>query len=478
MSKEAKLIKNTAIIAIGNICTKCVSFLLLPLYTSILSTVEYGEVDMVGTYTGLLAIITTLQLEQGVFRYLIEVRDDTKSQSAYITNALCILCGMLAVMICSLSTILIPSKYQYTLYFLAIVVFTSIQGVLIQIPRGLGSNVVYTAGSCLYGITHIVFNVLFVAIFRMGVRGMLAANALSMFASVLYIVLRLKLWTKFDITLIRKNTMRELLTYSIPLIGGALCWWVIGASDRIIISLTLGAAYNGIYAVANKFPSILSIVGGIFNVAWTESASENVKDANKEDYYEKTINKAVSVYSSCNLVVLCALALFFRFLVEDSYWQAYAQIPILLVGSFMHLIASWYGAIFVAFKKTRHVAMTTAMAAAINGVVNLLTIRRIGLFGATMSSFVAFSAMALIRHKDVQRYVRIRIPTRFIICELFLYAGAFLCYYSRNILIQSAALVASLVYCFVRNKGLIEKLIQASKIKLSRWILKWKQQNG
>lgn len=470
MSRETKLIKNTAIIAIGNICTKCVSFLLLPLYTSILSTAEYGEVDMVGTYTGLLAIIATLQLEQGVFRYLVEVRDDEKKQNGYITNTLCMLCGTLVVIMGCLTAILTAVEYQYTPYFLAIVALASIQGVLLQIPRGLGHNVIYTAGSCLYGVFYVVLNVFLIAIFRLGVRGMLAANALAMGVSVGYIVLRLTLWERIDITLIKKETIHELLAYSAPLIGGSLCWWVVGASDRIVINIYLGVAYNGIYAIANKFPSILSLVGGIFNIAWTESAAENVKDANKGDYYEKTINKAIAVYSSCNLVVLCALALTFRFLVEDSYAQAYYQIPILLASGFVHLIASWYGAVFVAFKKTKHVAMTTALAALLNLAINLLTIRHIGLYGATISSLVAFATMTLIRYKDVQKYVRIRINARFIFGELFLYAGALLCYYSENTAIQSVALLVSLGYCFIKNREILKTMIKVCKAKLAGWM--------
>ena len=47
MNEKKRLIKNTGIIAVGNISTKLVSFFLLPLYTNILSTAEYGTVDYI-----------------------------------------------------------------------------------------------------------------------------------------------------------------------------------------------------------------------------------------------------------------------------------------------------------------------------------------------------------------------------------------------------------------------------------------------
>lgn len=50
MSKEKELVRNTAIITIGKICTQFLSFFLLPLYTSILTTSEYGTTDLLSTY--------------------------------------------------------------------------------------------------------------------------------------------------------------------------------------------------------------------------------------------------------------------------------------------------------------------------------------------------------------------------------------------------------------------------------------------
>ena len=80
LSRGKELIKNTAIVAVGKVCTKFLSFFLLPFYTAVLSTEEYGTVDMVTTYSGILVILLTLQFEQGVFRYLIESRSNEEKQ--------------------------------------------------------------------------------------------------------------------------------------------------------------------------------------------------------------------------------------------------------------------------------------------------------------------------------------------------------------------------------------------------------------
>ena len=74
MSKGKDLAKNTAIVSIGKICTQLITFFLLPVYTAVLSNEEYGVVDLLNTLTSLLLPIATLQIEQGIFRYLLDCR--------------------------------------------------------------------------------------------------------------------------------------------------------------------------------------------------------------------------------------------------------------------------------------------------------------------------------------------------------------------------------------------------------------------
>ncbi len=46
MNRYKKLIKNTALITVGNFASKLLTFFLLPLYTAILTTAEYGVADL------------------------------------------------------------------------------------------------------------------------------------------------------------------------------------------------------------------------------------------------------------------------------------------------------------------------------------------------------------------------------------------------------------------------------------------------
>ena len=86
MSREKQLAKNTLIITIGKICTQLITFFLLPLYTGILSTEEYGIVDLLNTLVSLLLPIVTFQVEQAMFRELIEVRANENKKKEIMIN--------------------------------------------------------------------------------------------------------------------------------------------------------------------------------------------------------------------------------------------------------------------------------------------------------------------------------------------------------------------------------------------------------
>src|SRR5574344_285582 len=72
MNQKKQLLKNTVIIAIGKLSTQIISFLLLRLYTSKLTTAEYGTYDFLVTLSVFLLPIITLLMEESMFRFLID----------------------------------------------------------------------------------------------------------------------------------------------------------------------------------------------------------------------------------------------------------------------------------------------------------------------------------------------------------------------------------------------------------------------
>ncbi len=68
-NRTGYLIKNTALFALGNLGTKIISFFLIPLYTNVLSTEQYGIVDLVVTISTIVVPILSLNIAESVMRF-------------------------------------------------------------------------------------------------------------------------------------------------------------------------------------------------------------------------------------------------------------------------------------------------------------------------------------------------------------------------------------------------------------------------
>lgn len=466
MSKESRLMKNTAIIAIGNICTKCIGFFMLPLYTSLLSTEQFGTVDLVTTYSTLLITIMTLQFEQGLFRFLIDARGNQIEQRKLITTAFASITVVNALFAVCVGGVLSVLGYQYTSFLIAIVISGAFYGVLLQIPRGLGDNTTYAIGSCIGGSLHVILNCLFIAVFGLGVEGMLLATMLSNIVAVVFVCIKMKLHKYISLRHLERNAFFSLMKYSLPLIPYTMCWWIINASDRIIINVFLGAAANGVYAAAYKFPSLFSMVTNIFQLAWTESASENVKDKQRDKYYNNTVNSTIRFYSSCNIGIIALMPFVFDLLIKKDFTSAYYYIPILMTAAFLHAVAALYGSIYFAFKETKKVAYTTVLSAVVNIVINVLFIKEIGLFAAAFSSLCAYFLIIVIRVIDLKKKVSIHISKKYLLAETLIYIAVMLSYYCGSIVVKAVVLLLLIPYCVIQNREILVSVLRVFKEKM------------
>ena len=101
---------------------------------------------------------------------------------------------------------------------IAIILIGVCISVLLQIPRGLGDNVTYAAGSCISGSLNVILNVIFIAVLNWRVEGMLFATILAQGLAAVYIIFKLKIWKYIKISLFEKEKFIKLLKFSAPLI--------------------------------------------------------------------------------------------------------------------------------------------------------------------------------------------------------------------------------------------------------------------
>lgn len=460
MNRQRELARNTIILTVGKVCTQFVSFLLLPLYTALLLPSEYGIVDVLTSYIALLTPLFNWQFENGLFRFLIDYRQNIENQKRLISTVLITNIGQCGIF-CVLYVIaqnFITSEFK--IFLLIDVIVNIILNSLLQLPRGLGKNFVYSAGSFISAVTMVILNVVFIAGFRMGAYGMFIATILGKIVACVYLFFAVRLWTLFSLKSYNYAMLKDLAKYSLPLVPNQLSWWVVGTSDRTIISQFLSVASNGIYSVANKFSTVYVTFYNIFNLSWTESVSIHIGDKDSDEFLTDTINTMFNLFAAVDFGIICFMPFVFNIMINEQYADAYYQIPILMIAVLFQVVVGLYSVIYVALKKSGEIAKTSMFAALINISVDLILIKIIGLYAASISTLIAYAAMALYRYFDVRKYVCVKLKNKTVILACLMCAFSCTSYYSKNIVLIVSSQILVVVYAYFGNRKFLHSVLR------------------
>ena len=180
MKKENRkkyLIKNTAILAIGNIATKLISFFLVPLYTNVLTTEQYGIIDLLYTVCTVAYPIITLNISEAVLRFSMD-KDANNSKIMSIANiiiAFSIIIGLLSFPVMNL----FDNYRQYSLLFYLYLITLGISQILLCNLKGKEQLIEYSIGNFIHMLLIGLLNIMFLLVFKMGINGYFWAYIIS-----------------------------------------------------------------------------------------------------------------------------------------------------------------------------------------------------------------------------------------------------------------------------------------------------------
>lgn len=468
MSRQQDLAKNTVILTFGKICTQFISFMLLPLYTALLQPEEFGTADLIASYVSLLVPLINWQIENGLFRYMIDCRNQYEKQKQLFTTVIVanVLQSVIFVALYLIVSDMITLAYKE--FLVADVVLNIFLGTMLQLPRGLGDNKKYAIASLISSSTTVIFNVIFIAVLNMGVLGLFWATVVGKVITLAYLTGTLKAWRYVSVKTVNKGMFKELFRYSVPLVPNQLSWWAVTVSDRLVISHFLGVIANGIYTVAYKFPTMVTTFYNFFNMSWTESVSVHFHDEDRDEYIRNTIRSMFRLFSAICIGIIACIPFVFPILVNSQYASAYEHIPLLLLAMLFQVVTGLYSAIYVALKKSEELAKTSVYAAVINIVVNLALVKVIGLYAASVSTMVAYGVMALFRYFDIKKHINIALERNILIGTLVFVATTLVTYYQPNLWISAVNLLLVAIYAVCINKEILGTFVQMVISKLKK----------
>lgn len=425
MKKYEDLIKNIGVLTISNFGSKLFSFFLVPLYTAILSTEEYGNFDFITTTVSLLIPIFTLNISEAALRFLLD-KDKDKKDICKISIRI-VLISIVIVTLLSIANkffgiIDLLNNYlgYFIVYYIVLVIYTYAQ----NITRGLDKISDVAIGGVINSLFMLILNILFLVILKLGLDGYFLASIIANVISTAYLLISIKYHKLINCKKIKNhNLQKEMINYSKPLMMNSIGWWINNVSDRYIVIYLCGAAANGVYSVSYKIPSILSIFQTIFNQAWGISAVKEFDKDDKDHFFK-------NVYSSYNfLMVFCCSILIIlskilaHFLYLREFYSAWQYMPFLMISIVFGSLSGLLGGVFSAVKDSKILGGTTILGAILNIILNLILVYKIGIIGAAIATAISYFIVWAIRLITSRKYIRFNINLKRDILSYILLIG-------------------------------------------------------
>lgn len=407
--KRKKLILNTFILGIGVFASKLLVFLMMPLYTGILSPAEYSAADLISQTANLLMPLACIGITDGVFRFAMDKEID---KGRVLSSGLAVLLvAGLAFAIISPAISLIDYFSGYAWLIAAYVLAANVHSVCAQYVRACDKTGLFALQGIINTALVIILNILFLVFFKMGVLGYVLSVVVADVLVTVFLFFAGKLYKEIRFSLVSKDLVKDLLKYSAPMIPATIFWWITSVSDRYMVTYFVGETVNGLYSAAYKIPTALTLVSSVFLEAWQYSAVSDTDAANSSvskesasfftsvfSHYQSLIyvaGSAMIALSQILIIILCA----------DSYFDAWRYVPVLTLASVFSGFTSFLGSVYLVKKKSMLTFLTSMSGAAINIVLNLILIPKIGAQGAAIATVVSYLAVFVIRAVNTKKYV-------------------------------------------------------------------------
>lgn len=407
MNKYRYLFKNVGLMAIGQFGSRMLSFFLVPLYTSVLSTADYGTFDLYSTIVQLLVPVLTLNIYDAVLRFALDGKENIKQVHAV---GACVFWGgalvLLVLIIANLFIRFLPIVNKYPWLFFLFYIVNALSLMLSNFARGLDDVSATVISGIMTTLTMIILNIWFLTGLHWGLFGFFLANIIGMSVGCLVYVFRLRLWhypvIPKDITLGRK-----MVAYSFPLVANSVSWWLNSASSRCIIIWISGIAANGLFSAANKIPSIISMAANLFNSAWVMSSVKEFDPQDKDGFFSKTYKAFSGMIMICCAMLISGSYILGNFLYRGEFHSAWILTPLMTLGAALSAVAGYLGGIFAAAKKTEVFTYSTFAGLITNIILGVVFTRLFGVTGMAIAVAISNYVILVIRFVQIKKFMSI-----------------------------------------------------------------------
>lgn len=408
------LFKNTGLLFISNFSSKFLVFLLVPLYTNVLTTEEYGSYDLIYTAVQFIVPFLCLNMIDAIMRF--SIGTDKKHQKITFTIGIkyIFIAIIASLIITNFATKLfnIYTLEKYKTEFLLLFAAYIIHAFIVQFARGIDDVLGMSIAGIISTFVMLVLNIVFLLYFKFGIYGYFYAMIISSFVSSIFLFVRNRMYQYlkrgYNFFKIYAEE-KEMLRFCLPLIFITLSWNINNFADRYTVTFFNGVAANGVFSVAYKIPAILNTFQAIFIQAWQLSAIREYNATDGEIFYRKT-------YQCCyvGMVMLCSTVIIFtrilaKILFAKEFYKAWVYVPVLLIYIVFNTLSGTIGAVFTAVKDSKTLAITGILGAFINIILNVLLVYLYGPMGAAVATLISSIVIWVMRMVASRKYIVLKL---------------------------------------------------------------------
>lgn len=418
-NKYLQLVFNTGIFAIGNFLVKLIQFFLLPLYTSIMSSEEYGTAELLNNFSEIMFPVITLAIYESVFRFSI---DNEENRDTVLYEGTLLITKRFILLFLFIIVIQFFIHYPYTYYILFVLFSYSLRMFFANFARGSGYAKCFSLSGIADALSLSFFSWLYLVHFKLGVKGYLAALGCAHIVSIITLLSGAQIIRRIMKRKSDKELLKNMLHYSLPLIANNIAFLVTSMTGRYFVFFMYGSGIAGLYTAANKLPAVISMMSQIFQQSWQLSS---VQEYQSEDYTD-FLENVLKVYSIGMFVfgaaAICAIPVLAKITLKKEFYGARIYISPMMLAVLIQCMSIYFGAILIALKKTKDIMYGMILGGIVNIVISGLLIKKIGIWSVLIAGILCYLSILIHRIWIVNKYIKfskhfeVSIPLFSILC--------------------------------------------------------------
>lgn len=415
------LASDIVIFVFGTVLAKAIQFILMPLYTTHMTTEAYGVAELTNNLSELFFPIATLCIYEAAFRYAVDPDFDNSILVKIISKVMGASC-LVGAVIAIVSRVIFSYESAFYLYF--ILYAYSIRMCAAYFVRGKGQSETFVISGIINAGALGLFNFLFLVRWNLGEIGYLISIGMSYIVSAVYLVINGQIFNNSNnIKIVEKNNYRILLEYCIPLIFYNVLYWFTTISGRYVLRYFTDASSAGKYVAVIKISAVVNMIQQAVYAAFQLNSSRKYRDEDKESYYSAVTNSFIGLYCLFGSVVVCMTPILAKITLKNDFYSARTYLPIIMLAAILNCISSLLGTMYSTYKQTKRMVKISLEGALVNVLVCIFLTPTIGIWGVCVASVLCYLSQVIYKFIDVQRFCKIVYDWKLIICDIGLLFG-------------------------------------------------------